>query len=350
MTNKMENINDVTMEKNYTVYMHICPNGKRYIGITRQIPKYRWKNGNGYRYNKHFWNAIQKYEWNNFEHIIIENNLTKEQAENMEIELIAKYRSNESDYGYNIENGGNTIGTHSIETKKKISENSKASKKIHCDNLIFNSITDCANYYSISVKTIINWLKGIKVMRTDFQKFNLRYATNDDLNKYEKYDTNKHGDKANILISGGRSKYIHCDNLIFNSITDCANYYGIKRDNIKVWLNGKNKMRSDFQKLNLRYATNDDLNKCEKYDTNKHGDKANINFNINKTYAKYIHCDNLIFNSITECASYYNVKMVTMSNWLLGKFKMPLDFQQLNLRYATNEDLNTYPHYTPVNN
>ena len=272
MTNKMENINDVTMEKNYTVYMHICPNGKRYIGITRQIPKYRWQNGNGYRYNKHFWNAIQKYEWNNFEHIIIENNLTKEQAENMEIELIAKYRSNESDYGYNIENGGNTIGTHSIETKKKISENSKASKKIHCDNLIFNSITDCANYY------------------------------------------------------------------------------GIKRDNIKVWLNGKNKMRSDFQKLNLRYATNDDLNKCEKYDTNKHGDKANINFNINKTYAKYIHCDNLIFNSITECASYYNVKMATMSNWLLGKFKMPLDFQQLNLRYATNEDLNTYPHYTPVNN
>ena len=96
MTNKMENKNDVTMEKNYTVYMHVSPNGKVYIGITSLKPKYRWENGRGYKGNEYFYRAIKKYEWNNFEHIIIENNLTKEQAENMEIELIAKYRSNDS--------------------------------------------------------------------------------------------------------------------------------------------------------------------------------------------------------------------------------------------------------------
>lgn len=67
-------------------------------------------------------------------------------------------------------------------------------------------------------------------------------------------------------------------------------------------------------------------------------------------YSKNVHCDNLIFNSIKECAIYYGIERITMNAWLKGKNKMPLDFQKLNLRYATDEDLNTYPRYTPVNN
>ena len=47
-------------------------------------------------------------------------NLTKEQAEQKEIELIAEYKSNQRAYGYNIDNGGSSIGKHSEETKKKI--------------------------------------------------------------------------------------------------------------------------------------------------------------------------------------------------------------------------------------
>ena len=35
--------------KNYTVYMHICPNGKRYIGITKLKPQERWGNGKSYK-------------------------------------------------------------------------------------------------------------------------------------------------------------------------------------------------------------------------------------------------------------------------------------------------------------
>lgn len=265
MINKMENINDVEMEKNYTVYMHVCPNGKRYIGITRQIPERRWRNGNGYKHNKHFWNAIQKYDWNNIEHIIIENNLTKEQAENMEIELIAKYRSTEQDRGYNIANGGNTIGTHSIETKKKISDKCKFSKKTHCNGIVFNSLIECANYYSIKMITIKSWVNNKRPMCLEFKEMNLRYATENDLNECEKYDINKHGDKANIVIGKGSSKYIHCDNLIFNSIRECTNYYGINNSTMKAWLRGQNKMPLNFQQLNLRYATENDLNTYPRY-------------------------------------------------------------------------------------
>lgn len=37
------------MKNNYTVYMHIFPNNKVYIGITSRNPKYRWNNGKNYK-------------------------------------------------------------------------------------------------------------------------------------------------------------------------------------------------------------------------------------------------------------------------------------------------------------
>lgn len=106
----------------YTVYKHICPNGKVYIGITGNNPLSRWNGGHGYRNNKHFYNAIQKYGWENIKHEILLEGLTKAQAEQKEIELIAKYKSNDAKYGYNHENGGNCTGKVSEETKRKISE------------------------------------------------------------------------------------------------------------------------------------------------------------------------------------------------------------------------------------
>lgn len=113
----------------YTVYMHTnTANGKRYIGITCQRPLQRWKNGKGYKINICFTNAINKYGWENFKHDILYTNLTKAQAEAKEIELIAKYKSNNRKYGYNIENGGNCVGTHSIETRKKLSKSLKGKK------------------------------------------------------------------------------------------------------------------------------------------------------------------------------------------------------------------------------
>ena len=44
----------------------------------------------GYQYHKcpYFWNAIQKYGWENFEHIVLIENLSKEVADIMESELI----------------------------------------------------------------------------------------------------------------------------------------------------------------------------------------------------------------------------------------------------------------------
>lgn len=113
----------------YKVYKHTFPNNKVYIGITIQNPEERWLNGKGYHHNDYMINAINKYGWENIKHEILFNNLTKEQAINKEIELIALYKSNQGEFGYNIESGGSYAGSVSEETKKKISEKLKGRKK-----------------------------------------------------------------------------------------------------------------------------------------------------------------------------------------------------------------------------
>lgn len=55
----------------YTIYQHIFPDGKQYIGITRRQPEVRWRPG-GYHYknNPPMWKAIQEVGWDNIQHII----------------------------------------------------------------------------------------------------------------------------------------------------------------------------------------------------------------------------------------------------------------------------------------
>lgn len=110
----------------FAVYCHINKiNGKKYVGITKQNPKTRWQSGNGYNNSEYFWKAIKKYGWGNFDHKILYENLTKEEAERIEIFLIAKWETTNREKGYNIANGGNHIGCVSEETKKKISKGHK---------------------------------------------------------------------------------------------------------------------------------------------------------------------------------------------------------------------------------
>lgn len=116
------------MKENYTVYKHIFPNNKIYIGITSKKPEIRWNKGKGYKLCPLMNKAIQKYGWNNVKHEILFTNLTKKQAEEKEIQLIKEYKCNNRKYGYNIENGGNCCGTHSEETKRKIGAKSKGNK------------------------------------------------------------------------------------------------------------------------------------------------------------------------------------------------------------------------------
>lgn len=90
----------------YCVYKHTSPSGKVYFGITSKNPLDRWQNGHGYKSNPHFWNAIVKYGWDNFQHEILFSELTKEEACQKEADLISEYQSNNFEFGYNRSSGG----------------------------------------------------------------------------------------------------------------------------------------------------------------------------------------------------------------------------------------------------
>ena len=91
------------MEREYSVYCHTFPNGKRYIGITNNAEN-RWRNGDGYKHQKKIWNAIVKYGWDNIRHEILIDGITKEKAQELEKKLIAEFDSIKN--GYNVSAGG----------------------------------------------------------------------------------------------------------------------------------------------------------------------------------------------------------------------------------------------------
>ena len=94
--------------KTYIVYKYtnVC-NGKIYIGQTCQSLSDRaGKEGSGYQGCTHFYRAIQKYGWQNFEVEILANDLTKDQADIQEKYYIDLYCAKDPNFGYNLLEGG----------------------------------------------------------------------------------------------------------------------------------------------------------------------------------------------------------------------------------------------------
>lgn len=90
------------------MYVHTNKlNGKRYVGITSRLkPEYRWNGGRGYHENTHFYAAIQKYGWENFEHNILYTGLSFDEAISLEKSLIAEWNTQDIRYGHNMTSGG----------------------------------------------------------------------------------------------------------------------------------------------------------------------------------------------------------------------------------------------------
>ena len=113
---------------NYIIYLHRNKiNNKVYIGQTKRTLAQRFrKDGKGYIKCTHFYRAIEKYGWDNFEHIVLEENITNlKEANEREKYWISYYNSTNKDKGYNCTTGGNEGSTWSEEAKKAQSERFK---------------------------------------------------------------------------------------------------------------------------------------------------------------------------------------------------------------------------------
>lgn len=105
--------------RNFCVYRLTAPNGKVYIGITGQNPLRRWNGGRGYKNQPHMHSAILKYGWDNFKHEILYSGLTKEEAEDYEIRLIAEHRATEPEFGYNHSTGGSVNRGYHLSAERR---------------------------------------------------------------------------------------------------------------------------------------------------------------------------------------------------------------------------------------
>lgn len=198
-------------EKKYTVYMHKNKiNGKIYIGTSCQQPiKRRWRQGSTYKECPKFYKDIEKYGFDNFEHIILFEKLNQKEAFKKEIELIEKYNSIND--GYNILKGGNlsNTGIHFTQDhKQKIGFANKGKK-----NGMYGKKLSQERKQDISKRSKQLWLNE------EFRKKMSR------INKYEKNNFKK----------------VICleTNEIFFSIGEACRKYNLYSQNVSKCCSGK---------------------------------------------------------------------------------------------------------------
>ena len=108
----------------YSVYVLTFPDGRKYVGMTRQEVKKRWRGGSGYKNTKRVSEAINKFGWESVKHEVIKENLSLNEASKLEKELIAKFETQNPSKGLNTKNGGQT-SEHNEAFKKALSERMK---------------------------------------------------------------------------------------------------------------------------------------------------------------------------------------------------------------------------------
>ena len=174
----------------HTIYIHKNKiNGKYYVGQTVNPKKRFGKDGSAYMGCKLFYRAIKLYGWNSFEHRIVQEGLTKRQADELETDLI--YWLDSKNNGYNLTYGGGGRTKYKTDEERKaaqkelqkryrrrkyeaseafkIREDKKYHRKqqkrlqeqkkpIYCieDKLLFNTVDEAAEYYGVTKEAIRN--------------------------------------------------------------------------------------------------------------------------------------------------------------------------------------------------
>ena len=329
-------------EKKFTIYLHRCPNGKCYVGMTSQSMNQRWRNGLGYKNNKDFYPDIEKYGWNNIEHIVLEEGLNREDACESEKYNIKKYNCIYPN-GYNLSIGGDVpwnigipmnkelkeklrksnIGrTPSNETRLKLSISHIGSKptnnkKVTCDGLVFNTQLELSRYLDVNYEYINKLLKGRHLPKKWIRR-GLAYFEDSIENKIERTES-----KDNTI------------ELVFNDIVyDSVNSFAIKNNlceaSVRNWIRGKQPMPTNYYNGGLRYygETIEERNKRVRI-----GNKSN----------KLVICDNMIYNKLKECCKVNNLPYSTISKGLNSK--MPQKYIDRGLRYYNPETDSHLPIY-----
>ena len=201
---------------NFKIYVHINKiNKKAYVGQTKQELEKRWgKEGRNYKNCPKFYSAIQKYGWNSFEHILLEDDLSIEIVDERERYWIAYYDSFRN--GYNATTGGNLNKKFSEESKQKMSLAKKERYK-------GKGNPNYGKPWSEEVKQKIREGNLNKVISEETRE-KMKIANKN------KWLGRHHTEETKQKLSQIHSKKVKClqTNQIFNSAKEAAEWAGIK--------------------------------------------------------------------------------------------------------------------------
>lgn len=202
----------------YKIYLHKNKiNGKVYIGQTSEEDiNRRFRGGAGYKGSPHFYRAIQEYGWSNFDHLILEENLTSNQADVRERFWIKAFDSTNPIKGYNITNGGKTKPCN-IESSNK--------KEVICKETgqKFNSLAEAAIWAGMKKSSTSNITAQIKGIKPSAGKHPI---TGEPLHWC--YFESEINQKSRQKMKPGAKKVKNLDTgEIFNSINEAAKAYSV---------------------------------------------------------------------------------------------------------------------------
>ena len=248
----------------FTVYMHKNKsNGKVYIGYTGLKPAQRWgkyggrylaKSSDGRYKQEAFAFAILKYGWDNFEHIIIKDDIaTIDVAQALEQQLIAEHRANESKYGYNMTNGGEgTMGkSHTEVTKKKISlaltNPPTETREKHRQNAL-NRSKETREKISESLKGRQAWNKGKNGIYSQDTLNKMSERAMLRVGEKNHFYNKHHTEETKNAISDANSIKIYCIELnrVFPSVIGASRELNINRSSIFANLRGRTKSAGGY--------------------------------------------------------------------------------------------------------
>lgn len=232
----------------YKIYKYTNQiNNKIYIGQTKNsLEKRADKDGKNYKGSPYFYNAICKYGWKNFKSEILKDGLTLEEANYYEQYYIDLYDSTNPSIGYNIRLGGSNSSL-SEQSRKIISEKAKERYKDPTKNPNYGK--HWSDEFKEKMRQRFSGENGYwyGTHKTDEEKqylSNLFKGTQKTARK-KSYTKEEIEDKRKVMKKNSElwSKKVMCveDDIIFDTITECAKYLNRSIQSVSDVLHGRSK-------------------------------------------------------------------------------------------------------------
>lgn len=355
----------------YKIYKYTNKiNGKVYIGQTRQSVTARAM-GKGWGYKKcpHFFNAIQKYGWENFVCEILHENLNRDDADILEQQYIDQFK----EHSYNIDKGGKSKGPHknNIDVREKISVSMNGKNKgekngmfgvdspnripIYVFDINFTlintipCITNCSKLLNIGSSRLSGYLKKYDILKVG-DKYYSKFCKVNDSNSIKEYKPLAVGislyDMNGILIKHYKYTKDACKDYFINE--NLLRYHRNKPWVYKNYIWVFDDIKEQYNIININnIKTNNRIFKPKNPNSILENTKI-YKYDLRGVYIKSYNC--LAEASKEEKITYNSLKRIHYGPWICNGYiwSGKNDLQGIDLVINACKQLKIYTNKTPI--